>query len=111
VGINRILSGGSPDLRVGVLLTQVQLPLAEVETDAGGYDEESHEVGGIGAAAGKVQVSGCDNVHTDTAAPQPAKATIELRRSRACMLLSACLAYQAPQTNRDASALPLGAAQ
>ncbi len=40
-------------------LTQVQLPLAEVETDTGGYDEESHEVGGIGAAAGKVQVGGC----------------------------------------------------
>ena len=36
----------------------MQLPLAEVETDAGGYDEESHEVGGIGAAAGKVQASG-----------------------------------------------------
>ena len=39
-----------------MVLTQVQLPLAEIETDAGGYDEESHEVGGIGAAAGKVQV-------------------------------------------------------
>ena len=46
-----------------MVLTQVQLPLAEVETDAGGYDEESHEVGGIGAAAGKVQVGGCDNAY------------------------------------------------
>ena len=35
----------------------MQLPLAETEVEAGGYDEESHEVGGIGAAAGKVQAS------------------------------------------------------
>jgi len=35
---------------------QVRLPLADVETDARGYDEDRGEVGGFGAAAGRVQV-------------------------------------------------------
>ena len=39
-----------------LMLAEVQLPLADCETDAKGYDEESNEVGGLGAAAGKVQV-------------------------------------------------------
>lgn len=39
-----------------LMLAEVQLPLADCETDAKGYDEETNEVGGLGAAAGKVQV-------------------------------------------------------
>ena len=38
------------------MLAEVLLPTQDSETDATGYDEESHEVGGYGAAAGKVQV-------------------------------------------------------
>ena len=40
-----------------LMLAEVMLPTQDSETDASGYDEESHEVGGYGAAAGKVQVS------------------------------------------------------
>lgn len=39
-----------------LMLAEVLLPTQDSETDATGYDEESHEVGGYGAAAGKVQV-------------------------------------------------------
>lgn len=39
-----------------LMLAEVMLPTQDSETDASGYDEESHEVGGYGAAAGKVQV-------------------------------------------------------
>ncbi len=34
----------------------MHLPLADTEADVSRYDEESNEVGGFGAAAGKVQV-------------------------------------------------------
>lgn len=40
-----------------LMLAEVLLPTQDSETDATGYDEESHEVGGYGAAAGKVQVT------------------------------------------------------
>ena len=39
-----------------LMLAEVLLPTQDSETDATGYDEETHEVGGYGAAAGKVQV-------------------------------------------------------
>ena len=43
-----------------LMLAEVQLPTADTETEANGYDEERNEVGGYGAAAGaaagKVQV-------------------------------------------------------
>lgn len=35
---------------------EVQLPLADAETEAKAYDDERGEVGGFGAIAGKVQV-------------------------------------------------------
>lgn len=38
-----------------LMLAEVQLPTQDSEIDANGYDEESGEVGGYGAAAGKVQ--------------------------------------------------------
>ena len=40
------------------MLAEVQLPTQDSDTEANGYDEEKNEVGGYGAAAGKVQVSG-----------------------------------------------------
>lgn len=39
-----------------LMLAEVQLPTQDSEIDANGYDEEHGEVGGYGAAAGKVQV-------------------------------------------------------
>jgi hypothetical protein len=39
-----------------LMRAQVQLPLEDTETDARQYDEERGEMGGFGAAAGKVQV-------------------------------------------------------
>ena len=48
-----------------LMLAEVQLPLADCETDAKGYDEESNEVGGLGAAAGKVQVRALYGHHAD----------------------------------------------
>lgn len=39
-----------------LMRAQVQLPLEDTETDARQYDEDRGEVGGFGAAAGKVQV-------------------------------------------------------
>ena len=38
------------------MLAEVQLPTQDSDTEANGYDEEKNEVGGYGAAAGKVQV-------------------------------------------------------
>ena len=43
-----------------LMLAEVQLPTQDAETEANGYDEERGEVGGYGAAAGKVQVPPCD---------------------------------------------------
>ena len=40
-----------------LMRAEVQLPLADAETEARGYDDERGEVGGFGAVAGKVQVS------------------------------------------------------
>ena len=39
-----------------LMRAEVQLPLADAETEAKGYDDERGEVGGFGAVAGKVQV-------------------------------------------------------
>lgn len=39
-----------------LVLAEVTLPTSESEADASGYDEEAGEVGGYGAAAGRVQV-------------------------------------------------------
>ena len=43
--------------RTGNCSLQVHLPLADTDVDPSRYDEETNEVGGFGAAAGKVQVN------------------------------------------------------
>ena len=87
-------------------MAQVQLPLAEVETDAGGYDEESHEVGGIGAAAGKVQVSGCHDAHGDGGVAQTDEAVTEPRRLQACAPASASIGVPDCHLQSCCSTLP-----
>lgn len=46
----------SDDDQNHLILAEVTLPTSESEVDASGYDEEAGEVGGYGAAAGRVQV-------------------------------------------------------
>ena len=40
-----------------LMLAEVSVPLSDTEAEARNYDEERGEVGGYGAAAGKVQVN------------------------------------------------------
>ena len=50
----RCIPPAHPGLGATGKITAVQLPLEDMETDARQYDEERGEVGGFGAAAGKV---------------------------------------------------------
>ena len=66
------------------MLAEVQLPTQDSDTEANGYDEEKNEVGGYGAAAGKVQVGGFVLISHSTITSAIPKERVPRYRCMAC---------------------------